>query len=97
MRADEHHLGNAHHFLAERVLGAIRLSNYLLPVLDKTLGHVSAEQDGVAGVSEMVDERLESFIHVPGHPVQLALLACDKAVNSNLHLQFEFSQWFLRS
>jgi len=26
MRADEHHLGNAHHFLAERVLGAIRLS-----------------------------------------------------------------------
>jgi hypothetical protein len=67
------------------------LSNRLLPVLDKTFSHFSAEQNGVARVSQIVDEREEFFIHGPGHPVQLALWACNKAVNRDLHLQFEFS------
>src|SRR5215472_14829260 len=37
----------------------------------------------------MVDEGQESFIHVHGHPVQLTLWACNKAINGDLHLQFE--------
>src|SRR5215813_3104721 len=61
----------------------------MLPVLDKTIGHLSAEQDGVARIREMVDEGQESFIHVHGHPVQLTLWACNKAINGDLHLQFE--------
>ena len=66
----------------------------MLPVLDKTFGHFSAEQNGVARVSEMVDESEEFFIHGPGHPVQLTLCAGNKAVDGDLHLQFEFSHDF---
>src|SRR5262245_20466221 len=65
----------------------------MLPVLDKTISHISAEQDGIARIRKIVDERYEFFIHVPGHPVQLTLWACNKAINGDLHLQFEFPHY----
>lgn len=45
-----------------RLPSSQNMSNHAPPVLDKTISHISVEQDGATRLREMDDEGLESFI-----------------------------------
>src|SRR5437868_1123822 len=75
----EYDLRDIHHLPGECVFGAFRLGDHLLPILDEPLRHPSAEENCVARVRELVDEREELRVHLPSHPIQLTLRTGYKA------------------
>jgi hypothetical protein len=68
-----------------------RFGDLALPIADETGGHLSAQQNRVNGVDQMINEFEEFVIHLAHRPIQFTVRPGHEAIGCDLHLQFQCS------
>jgi hypothetical protein len=68
-----------------------RFGDLARPIADETGGHLSAQQNRVNGVDQMINEFEEFVIHLAHRPIQFTVRPGHEAIGCDLHLQFQCS------